>query len=116
MREGRFIDGGMIESEDELFRGNTPLVETDFGYMTITHKLDFDEYKRKRYNNFIVEYNKDLSVRRISKPFKLTNSNIEFVTALMIGDGKMTIGVTELDETPFIMEFDKEDFVSKIYD
>lgn len=102
---------------DEIHRGNTGLVKKpDGGYMAITHKLSFDDKGRKIYQNRIVEYNKDLSVLRISKPFKLTNSNIEFVTTLLIQDGKMIIGVTEMDETPFIMEFDIDDIVSKVYE
>ena len=106
MKGDKFICGGTIGSEDEIYRGNTPLVETNTGYLTITHRLVFDERGRKRYINYLVEYNKDLSVRRVSRPFKLTQSNIEFVTTLLMRGDKIIIGVTEMDETPWLMVFD----------
>ena len=109
----QFTEGG--STDGELYRGNTPLVKTPTGYMTITHILDFDERKRKRYNNFLVEYNADLSIRRISRPFKLCESNIEFITTFLeLPDDRVMIGVTEMDEKPMAMIFNKGDFVSKI--
>lgn len=117
MTTGKFIDGGIVDGEEGLFRGNAPLLKTDFGYMGITHKLDFDERKRKRYNNFLVEYNSDLSIRRISKPFKLCASNIEFVTTFLeLPNDELFIGVTEMDEHPLGMIFDRKELVSKLYD
>jgi hypothetical protein len=90
----------------ELFRGNTNLHETDYGYITVTHKLAQDDLGRKRYVNYFVQYNQDLSVRHISKPFKLCGSNIEFVTWIHISGSRMLAGVTEFDELPMVMEFD----------
>lgn len=117
MTTRKFIDGGIVDGEEGLFRGNAPLLKTDFGYMGITHKLDFDERKRKRYNNFLVEYNADLSIRRISKPFKLCASNIEFITTFLeLPNDELFIGVTEMDETPLGMVFDRKELVSILYD
>ena len=106
---GDMTQGGDLSGE--LYRGNTPLVETDFGYMTITHRLGMDERGRKVYMNYIVEYNKDLSVRRISNPFKLSDYNIEFVTTLdRFPDGELAIGVTVMDDTPLVMIYDELEF------
>lgn len=114
IRTDRFTEGGICETE--LYRGNTPLLRTDCGYMTITHKLVFDERKRKRYVNFLVEYNADLSVRRISKPFKLCQSNIEFVTAMLdLGNGKVLMGVTEFDEKPLALVFDLHELSNMVF-
>lgn len=110
---GKFIECGTIGSDEELLRGNAPLIKTDFGYVGITHMLDYDELKRKRYNNFLVEYNKDLSVRRVSKPFKLSNATIEFITTFLeLPNNEILIGVTEMDDTPMAFIFDKEELVS----
>lgn len=79
--------------------------------MTITHTLDFDERKRKRYNNFLVEYNADLSVRRISNPFKLTDQNIEFITTFIEDGDDVLIGDTIMDETPLLFRFNKQEFL-----
>lgn len=109
----RFTEGGTCEGE--MYRGNTPLVKTDFGYMTITHKVTADDCGRKRYVNYLIEYNADLSVRRISKPFKLCESNIEFVTALIpLPHGEIAVGVTSMDDTPLLMIFDKHDFLREL--
>lgn len=109
----RFTDGGICDGE--MFRGNTPLVKTDFGYMTITHKVVSDEWGRKRYVNYLVEYNADLSIRRMSKPLKLCKSNIEFVTAMLdLPNGELAIGVTAMDETPLLMVFDKAEFLREV--
>lgn len=107
----KFSEGGVADVE-EMYRGNTPLVETPYGYMTITHKLDFDERGRKRYSNFLVEYNADLSIRKISSPFKFFNSNIEFVTTMLeLPNNEIAIGVTEMDDRPMMMIFDKVEFL-----
>ena len=106
-------EGGICEGE--MYRGNTPLLKSDWGYMTITHKLTADERNRKRYINYIVEYNADLSVRRISKPFKFCESNIEFATALLpLPNGDIAAGVTEMDDTPLLMVFDKQEFLHEV--
>lgn len=114
IRADRFTEGRMCDTE--LYRGNTPLLETQYGYITLTHKLVFDERKRKRYVNYLVEYNADLSVRRISKPFKLCQSNIEFVTAMLdIGNGAVVVGVTEFDEKPLAMVFDLHELSNMVF-
>lgn len=107
---GRMTQGGDVSGE--MYRGNTPLLKTDFGYMTITHKLTEDEHKRKRYLNYLVEYNEDLSVKGISRPFKLCDENIEFITTMdRLPNGELAIGVTEMDDTPRIMVFNEEEFL-----
>lgn len=75
---GKMSDVGK-PSSDALYRGNTPLVKVDDGYMAITHKVDMDA-PVKTYINYLVKYGEDLSVKKISRPFKLTNTPIEFVT------------------------------------
>jgi len=54
-------------------------VKIDNGYVAITHTVDMHK-PIKTYSNYIVKYGEDLSVKEISKPFKLTNTEIEFVT------------------------------------
>jgi len=109
----RITEGGICEGE--MYRGNSPLLKTDWGYMTITHRLTADERNRKRYINYIVEYNADLSVRWISRPFKLTESNIEFATALLeLPSGEIAIGCTEMDDTPMLMVFDRDEFLDEV--
>ena len=53
----------------------------DDGYLAITHKVDLTT-KVKTYVNYLVKYGNDLSVQWISRPFKLTDSEIEFVTVM----------------------------------
>lgn len=109
---GKRYDGGEIDDK-KLLRGNTPLVETDFGYMTITHRMRFEGW-RKIYENYLVEFNKDLSIRRVSEPFKLCESGIEFITCMLPIEGdKLVICVTEMDEKPTLMVFNKEEVVSR---
>ena len=98
---GRFDAG-------DLYRGSTPLIKTEWGYLTITHKLAQDELGRKRYLNYFISFDDALSVRKISRPFKLCESNIEFVTTMVINGDKAIVGVTEMDDTPMLMEFDRE--------
>ena len=97
-------------------RGNSPLLKTEDGYMTLTHVMDFDERKRKRYVNHIVFYNKDLSVKSISKPFKFTDQNIEFATTFLDDGEDLLIGTTIFDDTPLLLRYGKDellDIVSK---
>lgn len=72
LKNNKFTTIGVAEP-DRLIRGNSPLLKTTSGYMTIAHDLCFDERKRKRYRNYVVYYKDDLSVERISRPFKLTD-------------------------------------------
>lgn len=113
LQHNKFTTGGIVESE-KLIRGNTPLLKTDFGYMTIAHDLVFDDRKRKRYRNFVVEYNADLSVRRISRPFKFTYLNIEFITTFIEDGDDVLIGDTIMDETPLLFRFNKDEFLSEV--
>ena len=109
----RFTEGGICDGE--MYRGNSPLVQTDSGYITITHKVTSDDCGRKRYVNYLIAYNADLSVRRISKPFKLCESNIEFVTTLLpLPNGEIAVGVTAMDDTPLLMVFDKAKFKREV--
>ena len=99
-----------------MYRGNSPLLQTDFGYITITHKLLRDERNRPYYVNHLTEYNADLSVRRHSQPFKLCEPGIEFVTAMLdLPNGELAIGVTEMDDKPMIMVFDKGEFLKACF-
>lgn len=82
--------------------------------MTITHDLYFDERKRKGYNNYIVEYNADLSIRRVSSPFKLTDQNIEFITTFLEDGNDILIGNTIMDETPLLFRFNRDEFLSEV--
>lgn len=56
----------------------------------------------KEYQNYLVKYGNDLSVQRISKPFKLTHQPIEFITCLMRKGDDWWIGDTSNDDTPFL--------------
>lgn len=87
---------------DDLYRGNTPLLKWGDGYLTICHKLTKDEFGRKRYLNYFVEYSKHLVPTRISSPFKLCESNIEFITTLLKNGDEWWIGDTSNDDTPFL--------------
>ena len=110
----RFTEGGICGTD--MYRGNSPLVQTDSGYVTITHRVTADDYGRKRYVNYLTEYNADLSVGRISKPFKLCQSNIEFVTAMLEPpNGDIAVGVTEMDDTPMMMTFDKAELMQAVW-
>lgn len=81
----------------------------------MTHRLSTDELGRKKYLEYIVKFNQELIPTQISRPFKLTNSCIEFVTVMMEdGNGNIKIGVTEMDEIPYIMTFDKDELFNTI--
>lgn len=111
----KFYDGGTTDDE-EMYRGNSPLVKTESGYMTITHKLLRDNHNRPYYINFITEYNADLSIRRHSNPFKLCDSGIEFVTTMLeLPNGELAIGVTEMDDKPMVMVFDKASLMDDVF-
>lgn len=101
---GSVCDVGTYDAED-LYRGNTPLVKIDGGYLAITHKLVNDDLGRKRYLNYFVVYDEQFMPTMFSKPFKLCESNVEFITTMHIYGDKMLIGVTEMDDTPMVMEF-----------
>lgn len=113
LQHNKFTTGGIAEPE-KLIRGNTPLLKTDFGYMTIAHDLVFDDRKRKMYRNFVVEYNADLSVCRISRPFKFTDMNIEFITTFLEDGNDILIGNTIMDETPLLFRFNRDEFLSEV--
>lgn len=107
----KFTDGGIVDTE-EMYRGNAPLLKTPFGYIAITHKLLKDERNRPYYINHLTEYFSDLSVKRHSQPFKLCDSGIEFVTELLdLPNNEIAIGVTEMDDKPMMMIFDKVEFL-----
>ena len=98
-------------SKGEFYRGNTPLVKTDEGYVAIGHVVlpPSPERPIKTYYNHLVTYSNDLCPVSISKPFKLTDSPIEFVTTMNeMPDNRIAIGVTAMDETPYVLVFDKK--------
>lgn len=97
----------------ELYRGNTPLVRTDCGYAAITHTVDMTT-KVKTYRNYLVVYNQDLSVKWISRPFKLTETEIEFVTTLLVNEDEVLIGVTANDDMPEVIRFNKAEFLELV--
>ena len=113
LQHNKFTNVGIVEPE-KLIRGNSPLLKTDFGYMTIAHDLVFDDRKCKRYRNFVVEYNADLSVRRISRPFKFTDMNIEFITTFLEDGNDILIGNTIMDDTPLLFRFNRDEFLSGV--
>lgn len=81
----------------------------------MTHRLSTDELGRKKYLEYVVKFNQDLMPTQISRPFKMTNSDIEFVTVMFEdGHGNIKIGVTEMDETPYLMTFDKDGLFNAI--
>ena len=81
----------------------------------MTHRLSTDEFGRKMYLEYIVKFNQDLMPTQISRPFKMTDSAIEFVTVMLEdGNGNLTIGVTEMDETPYLMTFNKDELFNMI--
>lgn len=92
-----------------LYRGNTPLVKVDGGYVAIVHGvIDVDEqHKIKTYYNHFVKYDNNLLPVAFSRAFKLTNREIEFVTDLKFIGDEVQIGVTENDDTPVVMTFEK---------
>lgn len=104
----------------DLYRGNTPLVKWEDGdisngYMTICHRLVEGEYGRKVYLNHFVLYDHNLNPERISKPFKLTNENIEFITTLMVKGDDIIIGSTVMDETPEVLTFSRTTIAREIW-
>lgn len=61
-----------------------------------------------------MKYDKNLCPVSISKPFKLTEKPIEFVTDLKVIGNEVLIGVTENDDTPLLLRFDKDEFLSEV--
>lgn len=111
IHNGEFVTIG--KEGDDLYRGNAPLVKDGDGYMSIVHRLEKDAIGRKVYLNYVVEYSGDLSLKRISHPFKLSEFNIEFVTTLQpLPNGDVFIGVTEMDDHPMGMIFDRKALLS----
>lgn len=106
------VEAGIVD-KNILYRGNTPLVKVDDGYVAITHKVDMTT-KVKTYINYLVKYGTDLSVKAISSPFKLTNTEIEFVTTMLIMDNEVLIGVTANDDTPEVLRFNKDEFMELV--
>lgn len=103
------MDVGEIE-KTVLYRGNTPLVKVDGGYVAILHSVIEPDEKHpvKTYVNHIAKYDNNLLPVGISRHFKLTDKPIEFVTDLKIIGDEVLIGVTENDDTPFAMAFDRD--------
>ena len=118
LRIGKLKDNGNYD-ESDLDRGNTPLVKDNFRkcYYAITHKvIPPTETSLKTYVNYVVEYDQNLVPIRISKPFKLTDKPIEFVTALNeMPNGELVIGDTIFDETPYAFIFDKEELFTSVF-
>ena len=109
------IVGIYNEEDDELYRGNTPLLRLDDDlYFTITHKLTHDERGRKKYLNYFVLYDNDLLPIRFSKPFKMTDYNIEFATWMTERDDELLIGTTIMDDTPEIHIYDRSELFNKV--
>ena len=92
----------ILDSNDEMLRGNTPLVKVNGGYITITHKVINEPGKVKEYQNFFVRLDNGLNVVGISRPFKLTHQPIEFITTLLKNGDDWWIGDTSNDDTPFL--------------
>ena len=109
IKENKGYTVGIYNEDDELYRGNTPLLRLDDDlYFTITHKLTHDDRGRKRYLNYFVVYDNDLLPVHISKPFKMTDYNIEFATYMSERDDELLIGTTVMDDTPELHVYDKK--------
>lgn len=99
-----------------MIRGNTPLVNQGSCHISITHSLEIDRSNgHKCYYNYLVPYGHDLSPVVFSKPFKLTNDEIEFVTTMISDGDDIHIGVTECDCIPYLMTFDKAAFFHAVF-
>ena len=99
------------DTSGDFYRGNTPLMKTNDGHMAILHKVlpACEERPIKTYVNYFAEYGNNLCPKKFSKAFKLCDSNIEFVTTMLeLPNNELLIGVTEMDETPYAMIFDKD--------
>lgn len=88
--------------KNNIYRGNTPLVKVDGGYLAVTHKVISEPGKVKEYQNFVVRLDDELNVVGISRPFKLTHHPIEFITCLLRKGDEWWIGDTSNDDTPFL--------------
>ena len=94
-----------------MYRGNTPLLKNKYGYVTILHKVipPSKEQPVKTYVNYLCLYDNTLTPKWFSRPFKLTNQPIEFVTVLQpLNETDILIGVTSNDDTPEIQVYDAE--------
>ena len=109
------VDVGRID-RNVLYRGNTPLVKVGGGYLAIVHcVIDVDDqHKIKTYYNHFVKYDDNLLPVLFSRPFKLTNREIEFVTDLKLIGDEVQIGVTENDDTPVVLTFDRGQLFNEI--
>ena len=82
-------------------------------YWAITHTVDLN-HPVKQYQNYLVEYDEDMNVRTVSRPFKLTEQPIEFVTDMKMLGGDIQIGVTANDDTPEVHRYDFNQFLARV--
>jgi len=63
----------------------------------------------------MVKYDHHLKPVEISKPFKLTDDNIEFITYMAVDGENIVIGDTLMDERPEILTFDRDTIENAIW-
>ena len=104
--------------QDDLYGGSTPLVKDCLRkcYYAITHRYFPGDRGRRTYENFVITYNEDFRPVHISNPFKFCEQPIEFVTTMVeLPNGELAIGVTEMDDKPMVMVFDKAGLMDALF-
>lgn len=100
-------------------RGNCQTVKYKDGYLGIVH--DTKRYYNKKselyssYKHYFIQYNKNLEIVRISKPFNFEVNDIEFCCGLQIVDGKVYISYSVYDAIPVLIKFNEE-YIDELFD
>lgn len=104
---------GFSEAGDcsgEMYRGSSPLLKTAGGYEAITHRVWRAPRGGPIYVNYLTSFGGDLAPTGHSRPFKLCDACIEFVTGMVeLPGGEVAVCVTEMDDKPMVMIFDREE-------
>ena len=87
---------------DGEIRGSTPLVKTDFGYITIVHKPIY-KFGGFEYRHAFVLFDDDLNFIKISNWFVFHNNICEFCCGMSIVDDTVYITYSQLDAIVSIM-------------
>jgi hypothetical protein len=92
----------------DAFRGGSPLIPFDNGYLSIIHETSVYSYMPRRYVHRFVYYNTDLNIEKISEIFYFVEQGIEFAAGMCYNTdhSRLLVSFGFKDKEAMIASFD----------
>lgn len=101
--------------ECEQFRGSSQAIETDYGYLAVTHEVDWSTGRRRYYHRFVA-FDDAGYCFAYTEPFSIIEPAIEFVAGLVEHQEDYVISFGYKDERAFLARIPKVEVDKSLLD